>query len=254
MKVTFLGTGTSAGIPLVGCNCNVCTSTDPRDNRLRCAAFIEINHTKIAIDLGPDFRQQLLREHIQQVDAVLITHPHRDHIGGLDEIRALNFTSQKAIDIYCDEFSEKGIRELHPYVFAKSDYPYLPRLHFKRIFNAPFWINDIEILPIEVMHAQMPVKGFRINNFAYITDCKTIAQSEKSKLQNLDILVLNALRDEEHYSHLTFAEAIALAQELQAKQTFFIHMSHQAGTHAARQATLPENIFLAYDGLSLAIN
>jgi phosphoribosyl 1,2-cyclic phosphate phosphodiesterase len=253
VKVIFLGTGTSAGVPLVGCNCEVCTSADPRDQRLRCSVYIEAEGLKIVIDIGPDFRQQLLREHIRTIDAILITHPHRDHIGGLDEVRALNFTSRKAIDIYCDELSEKGIRELHPYVFAKSDYPYLPQVNFKRIYNAPFWINHLEILPIEVMHAQMPVKGFRIGNFAYITDCKTIAPSEAKKLRNLDVLVLNALRDEEHYSHLTFKQAIELAGVLKPKKTYFIHMSHQAGKHDMRQAQLPKNFFLAYDRLQLNI-
>ncbi len=253
MQVTFLGTGTSAGVPLIGCNCAVCTSPDPRDNRLRCAALIEDEGLSIVIDLGPDFRQQLLRAKVQHVDAVLITHPHRDHIGGLDEIRALNFMMRKAIDIYCDGISEKGIRELHPYVFAKSDYPYLPQLNFVRIENEVFRIGHLNITPVEVLHAKMPVKGFRIKDFAYITDCKTISALEKKKLQGVKTLVVNALRDEEHYSHFTFEQAINFVREIQPERTFFIHMSHQAGLHAEREKTLPDDIFLAYDGLKIEV-
>lgn len=253
MKVTFLGTGTSSGIPQIGCNCNVCNSSDPRDNRLRCSIFIETENLKLLVDMGPDLRQQFLRENIKTLDAILITHPHRDHIGGLDEIRSLNFILQKPIDIYCNKFSEEGIRELHAYVFQKSDYPYLPKVNFKRILNAPFSINGLDILPVEVMHAEMPVLGFRIGNFAYVTDCKTIAASEKEKLKNLDILVLNALRDQEHHSHLTFAQAIEIATELNPKKVYFIHISHHAGIHEIRQNTLPKNFFLAYDGLKLEV-
>jgi phosphoribosyl 1,2-cyclic phosphate phosphodiesterase len=253
MQITFLGTGTSAGIPLIGCKCEVCKSHDPRDNRLRCAALIEDEELNIVIDLGPDFRQQLLREKIEKVDAVLITHPHRDHIGGLDEIRALNFTMQQPIDIYCDAFSEMGIRELHPYVFAKTDYPYLPKLNFVRIENKPFTIGHLEIIPVEVFHAAMPVKGFRIKDFAYITDCKTISETEKVKLKGVSTLVVNALRDEEHYSHFTFAQAIEFVSEIKPERAYFIHMSHQAGLHEERQKLLPEGMFLAHDGLKIEV-
>jgi len=253
MQITFLGTGTSAGIPIIGCKCEVCKSTDPRDNRLRCSALIEDEDLSIVIDLGPDFRQQLLRERIEKVDAVLITHPHRDHIGGLDEIRALNFTMQQPIDIYCDEFSELGIRELHPYVFAKTDYPYLPKLNFVRIENKPFTIGHLEIIPIEVFHAAMPVKGFRIKDFAYITDCKTISETEKAKLKGVRTLVVNALRDEEHYSHFTFFQAIEFVNEIKPERAYFIHMSHQAGLHQERQKLLPEGMFLAHDGLKIEV-
>jgi phosphoribosyl 1,2-cyclic phosphate phosphodiesterase len=254
MQVTFLGTGTSAGIPLIGCRCEVCNSSDSRDHRLRCSALIKDGDLNIVIDLGPDFRQQLLREKIEKVDAVLITHPHRDHIGGLDEIRALNFTMQQPIDIYCDGFSELGIRELHPYVFAtKSDYPYLPQLNFVRIENKPFTIGHLQITPIQVMHAAMPVKGFRIKDFAYITDCKTISNVEKEKLAGVKTLVVNALRDEEHYSHFTFAQAIEFVNEIKPESSYFIHMSHQAGLHEHRQQLLPHGMFLAYDGLMLEV-
>jgi len=253
MQITFLGTGTSAGIPIIGCKCEVCKSPDPRDNRLRCSALIQDEDLSIVIDLGPDFRQQLLRENIYKVDAVLITHPHRDHIGGLDEIRALNFTMQQPIDIYCDGFSELGIRELHPYVFAKTDYPYLPKLNFVRIENKPFTIGHLEIIPVEVFHATMPVKGFRIKDFAYITDCKTISETEKVKLIGVRTLVLNALRDEEHYSHFTFAQAIEFVGKIKPERTYFIHMSHQAGLHQERQKLLPEGMFLAHDGLKIEV-
>ncbi|MCS6819605.1 MAG: MBL fold metallo-hydrolase, partial [Chitinophagales bacterium] len=231
MKVTFLGTGTSAGVPLIGCKCDVCASADPRDNRLRCSLFIECDSMKLLIDIGPDFRQQMLRENISSLDAVLITHAHRDHVGGLDDIRALNFTMRKPIDIYCDEVSEKGIKDLHPYVFSDTKYPYLPQIRFHRITDKPFSVGNLEIIPVEVMHADMPVKGFRIGKFAYITDCKFISESELRKLEELDTLVLSALRDEPHYSHLTFSEAIALARKINPQRTYFIHMSHQAGKH-----------------------
>ncbi len=251
MHVTFLGTGTSAGIPVIGCGCPVCTSEDTRDKRLRCSALIEIDGLNIVIDLGPDFRQQLLRENVTDVDAVLITHPHRDHIGGLDEIRALNFINQKPVDIYCNEFSETGIRELHPYVFKATDYPYLPRLEFRRIEDEPFKIGNIQLTPIEVMHADMPVLGFRIHDFTYITDAKTISEEELAKAKGSKVLVLNALRYEEHYSHFTIPEAIAIAQRIGAERTYFLHMNHQAGTHEELQASMPDGIFIAYDGLKI---
>jgi phosphoribosyl 1,2-cyclic phosphate phosphodiesterase len=253
MEITFLGTGTSGGVPLIGCQCEVCKSTDPRDKRLRTAILIKANGLNLVTDCGPDFRQQMLREDVRKLDGILMTHPHKDHTAGLDDIRAYNFIDKKPVDIYCDGLSEAGIREQYSYIFQDTDYPYLPRINFIHIDKQPFKIGELEILPFEVMHAAMPVKGYRIGNFTYITDAKTITPKEKTKLKGTKILVVNALRPEPHYSHLNIEEALQLVDEIKPEKTYLIHMSHQFGLHAEAHRKLPKGVIAAYDGLKIEV-
>lgn len=253
MEITFLGTGTSGGVPLIGCQCKVCKSADPRDNRLRTSILITTPDLKIVVDCGPDFRQQMLREDVRSIDAILMTHPHKDHTGGLDDIRAFNFINRKAIDIYCDLATELGIKDQYSYVFTDNDYPYLPRMKFIRIDDEPFHIGHLPVIPLEVMHGPMPVKAYRIGDFAYITDAKTIAPEEIEKLRGAKTLVVNALRPENHYSHFTIDEAIAFSREIKPELTYFIHMSHQFGLHAETEKQLPSGIRVAYDGLKIKV-
>lgn len=254
VKVTFLGTGTSQGIPLIGCSCEVCKSTNPKDNRLRSSVLIEVNGSSIVIDTGPDFRQQMLRENILKLDAVLFTHEHKDHIAGFDDIRAYNYILKKKIDIYASHQVEKTIRTEFPYIFAEEKYPGVPEINIFNISNQPFFVNKIQIIPIQVWHYKLPVLGFRIGDFTYITDANYIAPEEKEKIKGSKVLVLNALRHEEHISHFTFQQAIDLANELKVEKTFFTHISHQLGLSKEIEKELPPFIELAYDGLKLEIN
>ncbi len=252
MEVTFLGTGTSGGVPLIGCSCEVCNSTDPRDKRLRTSILIKHNSHHLVVDCGPDFRQQMLREQVRSVDAILFTHLHKDHTGGIDDIRSFNFIHKKPIDFYCTAETEAGIKEQYRYAFTETDYPYLPKMNFQRISNAPFLLNDLIITPIQVMHGLMPVLGFRFgNDFTYITDAKTIAPEERNKIRGTKVLVLNALRANDHYSHLTVEEALEIVRDVQPEVTYFIHMSHQFGFHAAMEQQLPSSVKIAYDGLTI---
>lgn len=253
MQITFLGTGTSGGVPLIGCQCEVCKSIDPRDKRLRTSILIQTNDLTVAVDCGPDFRQQMLREDVRSLDAILMTHAHRDHTGGFDDIRAFNFINKKAIDVYCDLPTELGIKEQYSYAFTETDYPYLPKMNFHRISDSEFRISDLEIIPIQVMHATMPVLGYRFGDFTYITDAKTIAKAERDKIRGTKILVVNALRPENHYSHFTIDEALELVNDVKPELTYFIHMSHQFGLHAETQKKLPANVRVAYDGLKIKI-
>ncbi|MCX7058601.1 MAG: MBL fold metallo-hydrolase [Proteobacteria bacterium] len=254
MNVTFLGTGTSGGVPLIGCQCEVCKSSDPRDKRLRSSILIRENEFTIAVDCGPDFRQQMLREDVRVLDAILMTHQHKDHTGGLDDVRAFNFITKKAIDIYCDFATELGIKDQYSYVFTETDYPYLPKINFKRIQNSEFRIQNLVVQPIQVMHATMPVLGFRFGkDFTYITEAKTIAKEERDKIRGTKILVVNALRPEHHYSHFTIDEALELVDDVKPELTYFIHMSHQFGLHAETEKKLPANVRVAYDGLKIKI-
>jgi phosphoribosyl 1,2-cyclic phosphate phosphodiesterase len=253
MQITFLGTGTSGGVPLIGCQCRVCKSDDPRDKRLRTSILIKTGDLTISVDCGPDFRQQMLREDVRHLDAILMTHAHKDHTGGLDDIRSFNFINRKAVDIYCDYPTELGIKEQYSYAFTETDYPYLPKMNFHRISDFGFRISDLEVIPINVMHANMPVKGFRFGDFTYITDAKTIAEEERKKFRGTKILVLNALREAEHYSHLSVSQALEIVEDIKPQMTYFIHMSHQFGLHAEEERKLPANVKVAYDGLKVDI-
>jgi phosphoribosyl 1,2-cyclic phosphate phosphodiesterase len=251
LKITFLGTGTSQGVPLIACKCEVCKSTNAKDKRLRSSILIETDLSSIVIDTGPDFRQQMLREQVEKLDAVVFTHEHKDHIAGLDDVRAFNYIQRKHMDVYATIRVQAAIKREFAYIFAEEKYPGIPLINLHEINLAPFKIGDIGLIPIEVMHCRMPVLGFRIADFTYVTDAKSISEEEKEKIKGSKVLVLNALRREEHISHFTFQEAIDLAKELGAEQAYFTHISHQLGLHDAVSEELPSNIFLAYDGLKL---
>jgi phosphoribosyl 1,2-cyclic phosphate phosphodiesterase len=251
MKVTFLGTGTSQGIPVITCDCSVCKSDNLKDNRLRTSVLVEVDNQTMVIDTGPDFRQQMLRENIQKLDAVLFTHEHKDHIAGLDDVRAFNFKQKREMEIYASENVIKALKREFYYAFEDEKYPGVPQLSIKKIDNETFNVNNTQVIPIEVMHYKMQVFGFRINNFAYITDAKTISEAELQKLKNLDVLVLNALRKTEHISHLNLQEAVEWAERISPKKTYLTHISHLMGKHNEVSSELPENVEIAYDGLKL---
>lgn len=253
IKITFLGSGTSSGVPLVACNCDVCLSPDPKDKRLRSSILVETAHTRIVIDSGPDFRQQLLREKVKRLDAVVFTHEHKDHIAGLDEVKAFNFINKMRMPVYATENVKKALHREFAYIFSEDKYPGIPEIDLIDIADSPFEIGDMLIEPISVLHYKMPVKGFKINDFAYITDANFISDEEKQKLKNLNVLVLNALRKEPHISHFTFDQAVALVKELNPRKAYFTHISHQLGLHEAINQELPLNIELAFDGLQLIV-
>jgi phosphoribosyl 1,2-cyclic phosphate phosphodiesterase len=253
VKITFLGTGTSQGVPIIGCKCSVCISLNPKDKRLRTSILIEINEKKFVIDTGPDFRQQMLREKIERIDAIIYTHDHRDHVAGLDDIRAFNFILKKSIDLYATEPVQKGIKEQFGYVFKEKKYPGIPEVTFHTIENKPFTVEGVMITPILVKHMHLDVFGFRIGDFSYITDANFISEEEKKKIYGSEILVLNALRTEPHPSHFSFDEALVLAKELNCKTTYLTHASHQLGLHQEVEESLLDNIKLAYDGLMLQL-
>lgn len=253
LKITFLGTGTSQGVPVIACDCEVCTSTNAKDKRLRTSVLVETSSTRIVIDTGPDFRQQLLREKIKRLDAVVFTHEHKDHIAGLDEVRAFNYFYRIKMPVYATDRVEKAIRREFAYIFAEEKYPGIPEIQLNTITDEIFKIGDMQIEPINVMHYKLPVKGFKIENFAYVTDANFISIEEKNKLKNLDVLVLNTLRREPHISHFTLNQAIELAEELKPKKTYFTHIAHQLGLHDEVSKELPANIELAFDGLQLII-
>jgi phosphoribosyl 1,2-cyclic phosphate phosphodiesterase len=253
VTITFLGTGTSQGVPVIACDCEVCTSDDPRDARLRTSILIEGKEKVIVIDSGPDFRYQMLRANVQRLDAIVFTHEHKDHIAGLDDIRAFNYKQQAPIDVYADERVQEALKREFHYIFDDYKYPGIPQLNLHTIGLEPFTIGKIKFIPIEVMHFKLPVLGFRINDFTYITDAKSVSDEEREKIKGSKILVINALQKQYHISHFTLDEAIAFAEEMGAEKTYFTHISHRLGTHQAVSAMLPPNIALAYDGLKLVV-
>jgi phosphoribosyl 1,2-cyclic phosphate phosphodiesterase len=253
LKITFLGTGTSQGIPVIGCGCAVCQSTDRHDNRLRVSVLVETDDKTIVIDSGPDFRYQLLRAGVKDLDAILYTHEHKDHVAGLDDIRPFNYLLHKVIDIYATHRVEEALKREFAYIFADTKYHGLPQIKIHNIENDVFEIGETTIIPIEVMHYKLPILGYRINDFTYITDAKTISDKSFEKIKGSKVLVVNALQKEDHISHFTLAEAIAFAERVSAETTYFTHMSHNLGLHLEIEKELPPNIHLAYDGLSFTI-
>ena len=253
MKVTFLGTGTSQGVPVIACDCEVCLSTNQKDKRLRTSIMLTYNDKNIVIDTGPDFRQQMLRENVQQLDAILFTHAHKDHIAGMDDIRAFNFKSDKDMPIYATEEVQDGLKKEFHYVFADFKYPGIPQVILNTIEGKPFELFNKIIIPVEVMHYKLPVTAFRIDNFSYITDANFISESEKEKLKGTEVLIVNALRKEEHISHFTLAQALELIAEIKPKKAYLTHISHLLGTHNDITDELPDNVFMAYDGMILDV-
>lgn len=249
MKITFLGTGTSQGVPVIGCTCEVCRSLDFRDKRLRTSIHIGIEDQSFIIDTGPDFRQQMLREQIKRIDAVIFTHAHRDHTAGLDEIRAYNFMQKMEMPIYGTVPVLEQLKVEYSYAFANEYYPGLPRLHVNTINGDHFSVNGIPFLPLPVMHLHMPVMGFRIGGFSYITDAKFIPPATIEKLKGTDTLVLNALQREEHISHFNLSEALEMVETIGPRHTYLTHLSHKMGLHADVEKELPDNVSLAFDGL-----
>ena len=253
MKITFLGTGTSQGVPVIGGDCPACRSIDFKDKRLRSSIHVQTDEVSIIVDIGPDFRQQVLRAGIQWLDAVLLTHEHKDHTAGLDDIRSFNFKQQMDMPVYGRKSVLDQLKNEFAYIFSNKKYPGVPRVLLKEIDGGEFSIRKQKILPVEVMHYKLPVYGFRFKNFAYITDAKTINEAELGKLSGLEAIVLNALQEQPHISHLTLNEAIDLARRIGAKKTYLTHISHNLGLNSEVECRLPEGISLAYDGLVLEL-
>lgn len=251
MKILFLGTGTSTGIPEIGCNCKVCKSEDKRDKRMRSSLLVEIDGKIILIDCGPDFRFQMLNHAISHLDAVLITHEHYDHVGGMDDLRP--FSRDKSLNVFAEENVLKAVELKMPYVFRKQWHPALPHFTMNKIDLEPFEVEHIPVTPIRVMHGHLPILGYRIGNMAYLTDLKEMPEEEYDKLKGLDVLIIEALRQTSHPSHETIEEALLNIQRIAPKEAYLIHLSHQAGLHAEIEVTLPSGVHCAYDGLSLDI-
>ncbi|MDR3338856.1 MAG: MBL fold metallo-hydrolase [Candidatus Symbiothrix sp.] len=253
MKIRFLGTGTSTGNPEIGCSCEVCTSSDKRDERLRASVLIETDGKRLLIDCGPDFRQQMLcAQHTGKytgIDGVLLTHEHYDHVGGLDDLRA--FCAKEAVEIFAEGSVAQAIRTRIDYVFEAHKYPGVPNLRMNEISREPFSVAGINIIPVRLLHGQLPILGYRIADFAYLTDLKTIPEEEYAKLKNLDVLVINALRHKEHVSHQTVADAIRQIEKIKPQRTYLTHVSHHFGLHAVMEQTLPATVAIAYDGLEI---
>lgn len=248
-RATILGSGTSQGVPVIACNCHVCTSEDPKDNRLRCSVLLETEDGNFVIDSGPDFRQQMLRYKVQSLKGVLFTHEHKDHVAGLDDVRAFNFKENRDMDVYCTKDVEFALRREFHYAFNENPYPGIPRFRLINFHNSTFELGpNTMVLPVQVWHYKMEVFGFRLGNFAYVTDAKTVEKEEMEKLKGVDVLIINALRKETHISHFNLEEALDFISKVKPKKAYLTHISHMFGTHREIEADLPENVFVAYDG------
>lgn len=253
LKITFLGTGTSQGIPVIACDCEVCRSADKHDTRLRSSVLIETEDTTLVIDTGPDFRYQMLRARVKHLDAVLFTHEHKDHIAGLDDIRAFNYLQGKGMDIYASARVQEALKREFSYAFAEYKYPGIPLLNLHEVKDENFTIGKLTITPVQVLHYKLPVLGYRIGDFTYITDAKTISSEQLEKIRGTRVLVINALQMEPHISHFTLQEAIDLSVEVGAEMTYLTHVSHRMGLEAEVKKTLPVGVAFAYDGLEVVI-
>ena len=254
MKITLLGTGTSQGVPVIACDCEVCKSNNSQDNRLRSSVMIEVDGQILVIDTGPDFRQQMLRENVKKVDAVLFTHHHKDHVAGMDDVRAFNHKLNKDMDIFCNLITKKALLKEFPYVFSDIQYPGIPKVNVTLFNNKKFNINNIDILPIKAQHYLLPVFGFRIYNFVYLTDVSEVSEKEKQKMKGADLIILDALRKTPHISHLNLEEAVELLEELKPKRALLTHISHFMGLHNEVNNELPPYIQLAFDGQQIILN
>ncbi len=251
LKITFLGSGTSSGVPMIACTCRVCASADEMDKRLRSSILVESERTSIVVDTTPDFRTQMLRARVNKLDALLFTHPHKDHVAGMDDVRAYNFFQQKAMEVYANALTEETLKREFAYVFSDKKYPGVPEVNLNTIDENPFYIGDIPVIPIQVWHLRMPVLGFRFGKFTYITDANRIDPEEGEKIKGSEAMVLNALRHHKHISHYTLDEAVAMVQELAVPKGYLTHISHQLGLHHEVNESLPEGMELAWDGLEL---
>lgn len=253
MTITFLGTGTSQGVPVIACPCPICQSADLRDKRLRTSALVSSNGTNILIDAGPDFRQQMISARVKTLDAILITHEHRDHVAGLDDVRAFNYLMQKPMNIWAESRVHEALKCHFSYVFEEEKYPGAPELVLNPIDGQPFDVQGVKIIPIRAFHYKLPVFGFRIGDFAYLTDANFISEEEKEKLVGSKFLVVGALRQQKHISHFSLPDALKLISELSPRKAFITHISHQMGLYQLVQKNLPENVMLAYDGYTIEV-
>ncbi|MBQ0024872.1 MAG: MBL fold metallo-hydrolase [Bacteroidales bacterium] len=250
-RITFWGTGTSQGMPMIGCRCPVCTSTDTRDKRLRSSALVDYCGKSFLIDAGPDFRQQMLRSGRTHIDAILLTHHHVDHTGGLDDVRALNYLENRSFPVFCEKHVEQSLEKQFYYAFSEYKYPGAPEYDVRLITSLPFDVDGVEVVPIRAMHYKLPILGFRFGGCAYLTDANFIPESEFEKLKGLDIFVLNTVKRGKHISHFSLSEAIDVAKRVGAKRTFLTHLSHLLPKYSDFVAELPEGIEPAYDGLEV---
>lgn len=253
MKVTFLGTGTSQGVPVIACSCEVCSSLDYRDKRLRTSVFVEVDGVNLVVDTGPDFRQQMLNGKVTKLDAVVYTHEHKDHTAGLDDVRAFNFLQKKDMPIYAEPRVIDQLKREFAYIFAEKKYPGVPQIEVNEISDDKFSIDNVELTPIRGLHYKLPVLGFRIKDFVYLTDTNSVDEANKEKMKGAKVLVLNALQKEDHISHFTLQEALDLIAELKPEKAYLTHLSHKMGTHAKVSLELPDTVEIAYDGLSVAL-